>query len=159
MVPPEFHDYLDIFDKEKAARFPESRPWDHAIDLREGFVPKRAKNYNLSPIEQEATKTFVEENEAKGYIRKSQSPQASSFFFVSKKDGTLRPCQDYRYLNEWTIKNAYPLPLISELLDKLKNAKHFTKLDLQQGYNNIRIKKGDQWKAAFLTPKDSTNQW
>ena len=78
---------------------------------------------------------------------------ASPFFFVNKKDGKLRPCQDYQYLNEHTVKNAYPLPLISELLDKLKGAKHFTKLDVRWGYNNIRIRDGDQWKVAFKTNK------
>jgi hypothetical protein len=76
---------------------------------------------------------------------------ATPFFFVKKKDGKLRPCQDYRYLNEHTVKNAYPLPLISELLDKLKGARRFTKLDVRWGYNNVRIRDGDQWKAAFKT--------
>jgi hypothetical protein len=78
---------------------------------------------------------------------------ASPFFFVDKKDGKLRPCQDYRYLNEHTIKNTYPLPLISELLDKLKGAQRFTKMDVRWGYNNVRIQDGDQWKAAFKTNK------
>ena len=78
---------------------------------------------------------------------------ASPFFFVKKKDGKLRPCQDYQYLNEWTIKNTYPLPLISELTDKIKDAKFFTKLDVQWGYNNIRIKDGDQRKVAFKMNK------
>jgi hypothetical protein len=76
---------------------------------------------------------------------------ASPFFFVKKKDGKLRPCQDYRYLNNWTVKNAYPLPLISEIMDKIKGAKFFTKFDVQWGYNNIRIRTKDQWKAAFKT--------
>ena len=78
---------------------------------------------------------------------------ASLFFYVKKKDGRLRPCQDYRYFNDWTIKNAYPSPLISELTDKLAGAKYFTKLDVRWGYNNIRIKDGDQWKAVFKTNK------
>ena len=89
----------------------------------------------------------------KGYIWPSQSPMESSFFFVNKKDGKLRPCQDYRYLNKHTIKNAYLLPLISELLDKLKGARQFTKLDVQWGYNNVCTHDGDQWKAAFKTNK------
>ena len=78
---------------------------------------------------------------------------ASPFFFVSKKDGRLRPTQDYRYLNNWTIKNAHPLPLISDIMDKIKasGAKYFTKFDIRWGYNNVRIKEGDQWKAAFKT--------
>ena len=76
---------------------------------------------------------------------------ASPFFFVKKKDGKLRPVQDYRELNKGTIKNEYPLPLISELIDKLKGARVFSKVDLRWGYNNIRIKEGDEWKAAFKT--------
>ena len=78
---------------------------------------------------------------------------ASPFFFVTKKDGKLRPFQDYHYLNDWTIKNAYLLPLISEIMDKLKGAKYFTKFDVCWGYNNVRIRKGDEWKAAFKTNK------
>jgi hypothetical protein len=76
---------------------------------------------------------------------------ASPFFFIKKKDGSLRPVQDYRKLNELTIKNRYPLPLISELVDSLQNAKYFTKLDIRWGYNNVRIKEGDEFKAAFRT--------
>jgi hypothetical protein len=75
---------------------------------------------------------------------------ASPFFFIAKKEAdALRPCQDYRYLNDRTVKNAYLLPLVSDLLDKLKGAKYFTKLDIRWGYHNIRIKKGDEWKGAF----------
>src|SRR5271156_3073693 len=119
--------------------------------MKEGFEPKSFKNYNLTPAEQIELDKFLKENLEKGYICPSQSPMASPFFFVSKKDGKLRPCQDYRYLNDWTIKNAYPLPLISEIIDKLKDAKYFTKMDVRWGYNNVRIKEGDEWKAAFKT--------
>lgn len=76
---------------------------------------------------------------------------ASPFFFIKKKDGSLRPVQDYRKLNDMTIKNRYPLPLIQELLDKLKGACHFSKLDVRWGYNNVSIAEGDEWKAAFRT--------
>ena len=78
---------------------------------------------------------------------------ASPFFFIKKKDGGLRPVQDYRKLNRMTIKNRYPLPLIPELIDKLKQSRVFTKMDVRWGYNNIRIKEGDEWKAAFRTNK------
>jgi hypothetical protein len=74
---------------------------------------------------------------------------ASPFFFVGKKDGKLRPVQDYRDLNDITVKNATPLPLIPDLIDKLQGARYFTKFDVRWGYNNIRIKAGDEWKAAF----------
>ena len=69
---------------------------------------------------------------------------SSPFFFVKKKDGSLRPVQDYRRLNEITVKNRYPLPLVSDLMDRLKKAKYFTKLDTRWGYNNVRIKTGDK---------------
>ena len=150
-VPKEFHEFLDVFSEEKAARFPEPRPWDHKIEMKDTFVPKSFKMYNLTLQEQIELDKFLKENLDKNYIRPSQSPMASPFFFVDKKDGKLRPCQDYRYLNEHTIKNAYPLPLITELLDKLKGARRFTKLDVRWGYNNVRIRDGDQWKAAFKT--------
>jgi Reverse transcriptase (RNA-dependent DNA polymerase) len=76
---------------------------------------------------------------------------ASPFFFVKKKDGKLRPCQDYQYSNDWTVKNAYPLPLISKIMDKIKGTKFFTKFDVRWDYNNVRIKAKDQWKAALKT--------
>jgi hypothetical protein len=88
---------------------------------------------------------------AKRYIVPSISPYLSSFFFIKKKDGKLRPVQDYRRLNEWTIKNRYPLPLIPELIARVKGATLFSKFDIRWGYNNVRIKKGDEWKAAFIT--------
>ena len=117
MIPKEYHEFLDVFSEEVASRFPTRKPWDHKIELKEDFEPKSAKVYQLTPEEEEATKTFIKENLEKGYIRESKSPMLSSFFFVPKKDGRKRPCQDYRYLNQWTIKNLYPLPLITDIMD------------------------------------------
>ena len=98
--------------------------------MKEGFKPKSFKNYNLTPEEQKELDKLLDENLEKGYIRPSQSPMASPFFFVKKKDGKSWPCQDYQYLNDWTVKNTYPLPLISEIMDKLKGAKYFLKFDV-----------------------------
>jgi plasmid maintenance system antidote protein VapI len=151
LVPREYHNNFDIFDEDKANRFPNTRPWDHKFEMKSRFEPKLFKTYNLTPEEQVKLDKFLKENLDKGYIKVSQSPMASPFFFVKKKDGRLRFCQDYRYLNDWTIKNAYLLPLISEIMDKIKDAKFFTKFDVRWGYNNIRIKAEDQWKAVFKT--------
>ena len=76
-------------------------------------------------------------------------------FFVGKKDGKKQMVQNYRYLNEQTIKNNYPLPLILDIVENIGTKKVFTKMDLRWGYNNLLIKKGDEWKAAFTTPKGS----
>ena len=104
--------------------------WDHCIELDKDFVPTNCKIYSLSPDKQKALDCFIEENLRSGRIRPSKSPMASPFFFIKKKDGSLRPVQDYRKLNEMTIKNRYQLPLIQELLDKLKGTRYFTKLDV-----------------------------
>jgi RNase H-like domain found in reverse transcriptase/Reverse transcriptase (RNA-dependent DNA polymerase) len=153
LVPEEYHKYLNIFNKEKAHWFPESRPWDHKNKMKKGFEPKSFKNYNLTLAEQNKLDKFLKKNLEKGYIRPFQSPMASPFFFVLKKDGKLWPCQDYRYLNDWTIKNSYPPPLILKIMDKLKGTKYFTKLDIHWEYNIIQIRKKDEWKATFKTNK------
>jgi hypothetical protein len=89
LVPAEYHEYLDIFSEEKAHRFLQSRPWDHKIEMKEGFEPKSFKNYNLTLAEQLELNKFLKENLEKGYIRPSQLPMASPFFFIFKKDGEL----------------------------------------------------------------------
>ena len=89
LVPEEYHEYLDVFNEAKAAQFPESKPWDHKIEMKEGFEPKSFKNYNLTLAEQLELDNFLKENLEKGYIGPSESPMASPFFFVSKKDGKL----------------------------------------------------------------------
>ena len=151
-VPPQFHDYLDVFSDEKATQFPNSTSWDHKIEMKPGFEPKSFKIYPMTPEEDAMTKEFTDNNLAKGYIQPSKSPMATLFFFVNKKGTSKkRPCQDYHYLNNWTVKNTYPLPLISDIMDKVKNTKYFTKMDVRLGYNNVRIHKGDEWKAAFKT--------
>ena len=129
-LPLQYAKYAKVFDEPKGRELPPQRPFDHGIELKETFVPKVAKSYPMNPKEMEACKAFIDEHLKSGKIRKSRSPQASPFFFVQKKDGGLRPCQDYWYLNEHTVKNAYPLPLISTLIDKLKGAKYFSKMDI-----------------------------
>jgi hypothetical protein len=151
-IPSEYRRHAKVFDEEASNRFPPSRPWDHAIELKVD-APKAidCKVYPMTPTEDEALLKFLKDMQKRGYIRPSKSPYASSFFFIRKKDGKLRPVQDYRKLNQWTIPNRYPLPLIPELIAQVKDAEIFSKFDVRQGYNNVCIKKGDEHKAAFKT--------
>ena len=121
--------------------------------MREGFVPQKGKVYPLSREEREEVREFVKEQLRKGYIQPSKSPQMAPVFFVEKKDRKKQMVQDYRYLNKWMIKNNYLLPLISDVLENIGTKKIFTKMDLRWGYNNVRIKEGDEWKAAFMMPE------
>jgi hypothetical protein len=151
-VPSQYSKYSKVFSETALHWLPQHQPWDHVIELKPGASMKNCSIYRLTPKESLALKEYIEEHKQKGYIHPSKSPMASPFFFVDKKDGKLRPVQDYCVLNNITIKNAAPLPLIPELIDKLGSARYFTKLDIHWGYNNIRIKEGDKYKAAFKTP-------
>jgi len=151
-IPPEFCQYSKVFSDEEAQRLPKHQPWDHKIDLIPGMEMKKTTVYRLIPIEKVALKEYIEDGLKRGTLRRSEAPHACSFFFIDKKDGKLRPVQDYHPLNAITVKNAAPIPLIPELVDKLLGARFFTKLDVRWGYNNIRVREGDEWKTAFKTP-------
>jgi len=140
-----------VFVKEDFDILLEHRQWDHTIELVPGSEPKSSKVYPLSLVEQKKLDSFLEENLHTGRIRPSKSPMAAPVFFIKKKDGSLQLVQDYRALNSMTVKNKYSLPLISELVSQLHGARYFTKLDVCWGFNNVHIKPGDEWKAAFQT--------
>src|SRR5712672_3091673 len=151
-IPTEYRCHHKVFSKEAAQCFPESCIWDHAIELKPGALSTLpGKIYALSQLELQELAKFGKRHLTKGYIQPSKSPYAAPFFFIKKKDGKLRPVQDYRRLNEWTIRNRYPLPLIPQLINRVRMKKLFTKFDVRWGYNNVRIKEGDEWKAAFVT--------
>ncbi|KAL0157255.1 hypothetical protein M9458_048501, partial [Cirrhinus mrigala] len=150
-IPTEYQDLLEAFSTAKATELPPHRPGDCAIDLMPGALPPRGRVFPLSQPESEAMERYIEEELAKGFIRPSTSPASAGFFFVKKKDGGLRPCIDYRALNEVTVKYRYPLPLVPPALDQLRSARFYTKLDLRSAYNLICIREGDEWKTAFST--------
>jgi len=151
LVPKKFWRWRKVFGKAESERMPVWKPWDHTIELKEGFIPRKGKVYSLSRDEREEVQAFVEDQLRKGYIWLSKSPQTSPVHFVAKKDEKRRMVQDYRHINKEIVKNAYPLPLIVDILDGVGTKKVFTKLDLQWGYNNMRIKEGNEWKAVFTT--------
>jgi len=144
LVPEKFHKWIKVFGKKQSEWMSTRKVWDHAIKMKEGFVPRKGKVYPLLREEREEVKEFVREQLRKGYIWPSKSPQMIPVFFVGKKDGKKRMVQDYMYLNEWMVRNNYSLPLISDVLENIGMKKVFTKMDLRWGYNNIRIKEGDE---------------
>jgi len=151
LLPAYVVEFRSVFAKENLDILPEHRKWDHAIELTPGAEPKSSKVYPLSPLEQAELDAFLEENLCTGRIRPSKSSIAAPMFFIKKKDGSLCLVQDYRALNAVTVKNRYLLPLISKLVSQLRGAQYFTKLDVRWGFNNVRIKPRDEWKAAFCT--------
>jgi len=144
-------EFRSVFAKEDFDILLEHRKWDHVIELIPRAEPKSSKVYPLSLLEQMELDAFLEENLHTGRIQPSKSSIAAPMFFIKKKDGSLRLVQDYHALNAITVKNRYPLPLISKLVSQLRRAQYFTKLDVCWGFNNVCIKPGDKWKAAFRT--------
>ncbi|KAG9590724.1 hypothetical protein KCU77_g7839, partial [Aureobasidium melanogenum] len=151
ILPLQYHEYLDVFSRKDAKTLPPHRPYDHAIDLLPGKEPPYGPLYSMSRDESEELLRELKSQLDSGFIRASRSPAASPVLFVKKPGGGLRFCVDYRGLNAMTVKNRYPLPLITETLARLSRAKNYTKLDIISAFNRLRIKEGDEWKTAFRT--------
>ena len=145
------NEFRDVFPEELPPGLPPQREVDHRIELLPGTKPPSRPTYHMSAVELTELKKQLEELLTAGFIRPSKSPFGAPILFVKKKDGTMRLCIDYRALNNITIKNAYPLPRIDELFDRLQGARYFTKMDLRSGYHQIRIQPDDVEKTAFRT--------
>ena len=137
LVPPVYHDLGEVFSKQRAQTLPPHRPYDCAIDLHPGAPLPSSRLYNLTRPEREAMEKYINDSLVAGFIRPSSSPVGAGFFFVAKKDHPLRPCIDFRGLNDITVKNKYPLPLIDPSFEPLHKATVFSKLDLRNAYHLI----------------------
>lgn len=147
---PVVREFMDVFPEELPG-LPPDREVEFVIDLLPGTTPIANRHNCMSSIEQEELKKQLAELMEKGFVRPSTSPWGSPVLFVKKKDGLMRMCIDYRELNKVTIKNKYPLPRIDNLLDQLKGAKYFSKIDLCSGYHQMKIREQDIPKTAFVT--------
>jgi hypothetical protein len=143
-------EFPDVFPKDLLGMPPEQKV-EFVIELLPGIAPISKRAYRVSGPELVELKKHIDELSEKGYIRPSTSPWAAPVIFVEKKDGTRRMCIDYRALNEVTIKNKYPLPIIEDLFDELRGASMFSKIDLRSGYHQLRIRPSDIPKTAFIT--------
>ena len=147
----EYHDYLDLFRPSTAEKLAPRRTFDHAIDIKPDQQPPWGPIYPLSEKQLKALRTYLDDMLKQGKISRSKSPAGAPILFVPKPDGHLRLVVDYRGLNKVTIHNKYPILMMTELKDRVKDAQIFTKLDLNDGFHLIRIRKGDEWKTAFRT--------
>ncbi|QRW23767.1 Retrotransposable element Tf2 protein [Rhizoctonia solani] len=150
-LPSQYHEFARVFGEEEFKVLPPHREYDISIDLTPEAKLTPGPIYGMTNAESKALKQHIDEELATGKIRPSTSSAGAPVMFVKKADGSLRLVVDYWKLNDVTQKNVYPLPRQDDLMAKLRNAKLFTKLDLCWGYNNVRIKEGDEWKTAFRT--------
>lgn len=150
-LPKEYHDLAGAFSKKEANTLPEHRSHDHKIKLQSTPELRQAPLYKMNERELEATRTYLMDNLQKGFIEPSDSPFSSPVLFVKKSNGDLRFCVDYRNLNQHTIKDRYPLPLIGETLQRLSKAKVFSKLDVRHAFNRIRMEPESEAWATFRT--------
>jgi hypothetical protein len=143
-------EFPDVFPEE-LTKLPPDRDVEFVIELMPGAWPVAKSPYRMSSDELDELKKQLKKLLEQGFVRPSASPWGSPVLFVEKKDGTKRMCIDYRTLNSMTIKNKYPLPRIEDLLDRLKKAKFFSKIDLRSGYHQMKIREQDIPKTAFTT--------
>ena len=143
-------DFPDVFPEEFLG-LPPQREIEFAIDVVPGATLASITPYRMAPLELKELKLQLQELLEKGFIQPSVSPWGAPVLFVKKKDGTLRVCIDYRQLNKLTVKNKYQLPRIDDMFDQLKGASIFSKINLQSGYHQLRIKDVDVHKTAFKT--------
>ena len=144
-------DFHDMFPPNVPSGLPPLRGIEHQIDLIPGASLPNRPAYRSNPQETKEIQRQVDELISKGWVRDSMSPCAVPVILVPKKDGTWRMCSDCRALNNITIKYRHPIPRLDDLLDELHGACYFSKIDLKSGYNQIRIREGDEWKTAFKT--------
>jgi hypothetical protein len=142
---------VDIFSKDRAETLAPHRPIDHAIVMELGFHIPYGLIYNLSEVDLKSLKTYIEIDQANAFIQGLSVPASAPILFANKKDSGLPLCVDYGDLNRATVKNRYPLPLISEMLDRMPGALIFTKLDIRSAYHLIRNNEGNEYKTAFAT--------
>ena len=144
-------EFKDVFPDTLPKGRPPKRDIVHEIRTEEGAKPPSRPPYRLSPSEQDEMEEQVKDLLAQGFIRPSASPYGAPILFVPKKDGRWRMCIDYRVLNKQTVKDQFPLPRIDSLLERLGQAKVFTKLDLASGYHQIAMEETSIQKTAFCT--------
>ena len=144
-LPEYIQPFMHLFNKKKFEKLLEWREWYHEINLIEEALKKlNAKAYTMTIKEEEALNQWLDEQLKAGLIMESKSRYMAPYFYIPKKNSLLQLVQDYRKLNQVIIKSKMPLPLIGEVINKLKKAKYFNKLDLIWGYNNIRIKEDNE---------------
>lgn len=140
-------EFVAIF--EPPTSLPPEWQCDHSIPLVPGAQPVRIRPYRYPPALKDEIERQVAEMLQKGIIQPSFSAFSSPILLVKKKDGSWRFCVDYRHLNALTVKSSFPIPVFDELIDELARAKWFSTLDLNYGYHQIRLKKGEEFKTAF----------
>ncbi|KAH7551973.1 reverse transcriptase [Bipolaris maydis] len=152
-IPAEYRtsEFKELFEENEATDLAEHQDWDHEIILEEGAKLSPGGMYPIAPEHDAELRDYLQKNLKKGFIRPGSGPMASPILFVKKPNGKWRLCVDFRRLNSVTRKNRYPLPLITELMDRLQGAKWFTKFDVREGFYRIRIKEGHEWMTAFKT--------
>ena len=150
-IPEQCHEFLQVFRQQNSEKLPESTKYNLEIKLLPDTTPPWGPIYKLSEKESSSLKEYLQKNLSRKFIQKSKSPAGAPVLFVSKPNGSIRLCVDYRRLNAITVKNRTPLPLILEIMSQLKGKRYFTKIDLCEAYYLIRIEPGDEWKTAFRT--------
>ena len=152
LVPEDYHEFLDVFNPRVATEtLPPHREYDMTFELKPEATLRVAPLYNLEPEALEAVRSTIERELKAGRIRRSNAAYGAPTFTVRKKDGRFRMVVDYRALNKATVGNAYPLPVIEQAFELLRNAKYYSKFDIVSAYQLLRVATGHEKYTAFRT--------
>ena len=150
-VPVFYHEFSKVFSKAMQTALSQHGPQDIIIDLMLNTEPPSGKLYPMSQDELALLRDYIEEMVMSGKIRPGKGTAGSLVFFVKETTGKMHLVVDYRGFNAITIKDKYPIPLMTTLMEQVQECTWFTKFDLKNGSNLIRVKEGDEWKTAFKT--------
>ena len=150
-LPPEYQEFLDVFNRFKVDQLPSHRPYDYKIEFISDSKPPQSRVYRISPYKLQKIKEYLMDNLFKGFITPSKAPYSLSVLFTLKANGDLRFCVDYRKLNAITKRNRYSLPLIEEVISKIRECRHLTRLDIIAAFNKLRMDPGSKDYTTFIT--------
>ncbi len=150
-LPPEYHEFLDVFDRAQSDKLPPHRSYDHKIELTSDSTPPRCRAYRMFSAKLLKVKKYLNENLSKEFITFSQASYSSPVLFALKANEDLRFCVNYRKLNVISKRNRYSLPLIDEVIGKIVGCKHLTRLNIISAFNKLRMHPDSENYTTFIT--------
>lgn len=151
VIPPQLHDLQDFFKEDNSNKLPPHREYDLKLELLPNQIPPKTKLRHVGPEQSKIINEYVHDLLQRGFIEPSKADHGANVLLIRKKTGDLRPCIDFRQVNACIKKDAYPLPLLSELIERVAGYQFYTSLDLKNAYHRLRMHPDSESLTTFRT--------